>query len=245
MNTNETLNQTLNKIWTKYKFNDTDKIIFLTIVSPIFTHPEFQKRLDSSLYPHHDTTSLGEHILSDAAVTYKLSQNSKTNQYLAVIIAMFHDLYEIPWQNSGIIKNDFFNKHGFVHPIEGAINAATWYPEFFNQDKKSEIIIDGIIHHMFPFPVRALNGDDIELNNQIKLAELPINIRNIIISSTMRSKIRKISLCSSKFSEGKIVSKADKVVSFSKDFTIPGALACITGINKNLENVLEEQNKSR
>ena len=61
----------------------------------------------------------------------------------------------------------------------------------------------------------------------------------------MRSKIRKISLCSSKFSEGKIVSKADKVVSFSKDFTIPGALACITGINKNLENALEEQNKSR
>ena len=106
MNTNETLNQNLNKIWTKYKFNDTDKIIFLTIVSPIFTHPEFQKRLDSSLYPHHDTTSLGEHILSDAAVTYKLSQNSKTDQYLAVIIAMFHDLYEIPWQNSGIIKND-------------------------------------------------------------------------------------------------------------------------------------------
>jgi len=98
---------------------------------------------------------------------------------------------------------------------------------------------------MFPFPVRALNGDDIELNNQIKLAELPINIRNIIISSTLRSKIRKISLCPSKFSEGKIVSKADKVVSFSKDFTIPGALACITGINKNLENALEEQNKSR
>ena len=158
---------------------------------------------------------------------------------------MFHDLYEIPWQNSGIVKNDFFNKHGFVHPIEGAINAATWYPEFFNQDKQSEIIIDGIIHHMFPFPVRALNGDDIELNNQIKLAELPINIRNIIISSTLRNKIGKISLCPSKFSEGRIVSKADKIVSFSKDFTIPGALACITGINKNLENALEEQNKSR
>lgn len=245
MNTNKTINQILNKIWTKYKFTDEEKLDFLTIISPIFTHHEFQKRLDNSLYPHHDTTSLGEHIISDAAVAYKLSQNSKINQYLAVIIAMFHDLYEIPWQNSGIIKNDFFNKHGFVHPIEGAINAATWYPEYFNQDKKSEIIIDGIIHHMFPFPVRSLNGDDIELNNQIKLAELPINVRNIIISSTMRNKIGKISLCPNKFFEGRIVSKADKIVSFSKDFTIPGAIACITGINKNLENALDEQNKAR
>ena len=61
----------------------------------------------------------------------------------------------------------------------------------------------------------------------------------------MRNKIGKISLCPSKFSEGRIVSKADKIVSFSKDFTIHGALACITGINKNLENEIREQNKSR
>lgn len=234
MFTNQTITYILNKLWDKYDFNDNEKRDFLTIISPLICHKEFKKRLDNSLYPHHDTTSLGEHILSDAAIAFKLSRKELSIQYLSVIIAIFHDLYEIPWQNSGIIKEDFFNRHGFVHPIEGAVNAATWYPEYFNESKKSEIIIDGIIHHMFPFPVRSLNGDNIELNNQIKLGELPINIRNLIISSTLRSKIGKISLCKSKYIEGKIVSKADKIVSFSKDFTIAGAIACITGINKNL-----------
>lgn len=242
MLTIDTTTQVLNKIWNKYNFNDSEKRDFLAIVSPIFCHEEFKKRLDNTLYPHHDTTSLGEHILSDAAVTYKLCDKSKnTAKYLAVIIAMFHDLYEVPWQNARIIKNDFFNKHGFTHPIEGAINAATWYSEYFTSDKKSEIIIDGVLHHMFPFPVRALNGDNTELNNQSKMAELPINIRNIIISSSLRSKIGKISLSRSKYSEGRIVSKADKIVSFSKDFSITGVITCFTGINKNIE----DQNKLR
>ena len=34
-------------------------------------------------------------------------------------------LYELPWQNSGIKKSRLTNKHGFTHPLEGAINAAT------------------------------------------------------------------------------------------------------------------------
>ncbi|MDE5540021.1 MAG: hypothetical protein K2J20_06000, partial [Bacilli bacterium] len=230
------------KIFKKYRFTEEERIRFLNIVFPILSHEEFKKRTDSTLYPHHDTTSLGEHILSDAAVAFKLAEKKEhADQYLAVVIAMFHDLYEIPWQNSGIIKNDFFNKHGFVHPLEAAINAATWYSEYFTEPKKAEIIIDGIVHHMFPFPVRALNGDNIELNNESKFGDLPINIRNMIISSSLRNKIGKISLVPSKFIEGRIVDQADKRVSFSKDFTLTGAIACVTGVNKNLEQDLEQK----
>lgn len=59
---------------------------------------------------------------------------------------MFHDLYERPWQNSGIKKERLTNRHGFVHPIEAVINANTWYPKYFESDLKSKIIIDGVIH---------------------------------------------------------------------------------------------------
>lgn len=90
---------------------------------------------------------------------------------------------------------------------------------------------------MFPFPVRAINGTNIELNNEEKFNNLNPNIRNLIISSTLRFKIGHISLCRSQYLPGRIMSTADKIVSFGKeDFTLNGIKACLTGINPDLNN---------
>ncbi len=222
-----------------YDLSLIDKAYFMAIAEDIISHPEFQKRMDNEKYPHHNTTSLGEHIISDAIVTYKLTQKKNYNeqeQKRAVKIALFHDLYEFPWQNSTIIKNCTTNKHRFTHPIEGAINAATWYPELFKEKESAEIIIDGIIHHMFPFPVRVLNKKDAQLNNQQKFEQLDPRIKDLIITSSMRCQIGNISLCPSKFKEGRIISKADKIVSQEEDLTSwNGLIASVTRKNKKLQ----------
>lgn len=225
-------------IFQSYKVNEEDKVKLLEIMLPIIEHSEFQKRSNSKEYPHHDKISLGYHICTDAIVTYlyaKKKNLSKEQWQRAVIIAMFHDLYELPWQNNPIKKNMFVNKHGFTHPLEAAVNAATWYPEYFKDKEEAKIIIDGIIHHMFPFPVRALDNQNAELNNQIKLTSLNTNIRNLIQKSSNKAKIGHLSLCRSDFIEGRIMSKADKVVALKKELLNYHSLkACITGKNKKL-----------
>ena len=87
----------LDKLLDENNLSSDEKIFFLTIINNIYSHPEFQKRLDNKIYPHHSTISLGNHILSDAIVAYKLALNSKygpLNLKLIILIAMFHDLYE-------------------------------------------------------------------------------------------------------------------------------------------------------
>ena len=126
----------LNRLFDEYDLNREDRIILLDIITPIINHPEFKKRIDSNIYPHHHKISLGEHILDDAIVSYKiakkkLQKNKNINIRLVVLTAMFHDLYELPWQNSQIKKNQVRNRHGFRHPIEAAINAIIWFPEYF------------------------------------------------------------------------------------------------------------------
>lgn len=231
--------QDLTIIFDKYNISEQDRIKLSNIIIPIINHEEFIKRSNPDTFPHHDKISLGFHICSDAIVTYLLSKKHKLSEkewQRAVTIAMFHDLYELPWQNNPIKKNMFVNKHGFVHPLEGVINAATWYPEYFENKKQSDIIIDGIVHHMFPFPVRALDDTNPELNNQDKFNNLDSSIQNLIIESSNRSKLGHISLCRSKYIEGRIMSNADKAVSLKKELINFHSLkACITGKNPNLK----------
>ena len=88
---------------------------------------------------------------------------------------------------------------------------------------------------MFPFPVRVLDGSDLELNNKEKFDRLNSNIKSIIINSSNRFKLGAVSICPSKFKEGRIMSKADKIVSLGKDLkTFNGLIACLTGHNSNL-----------
>ena len=233
----------INNIFNKYDLNKDDKDYLKSIIYPIFNHNEFQKRMSNKFY-HHGTITLGEHIIEDSILTYLLSKKyalkKKDNDYrmdLAIKIAMLHDLYTIPWQNNKKAKvHHFFNKHGFRHPIEACINAITWYPDIFQNTSDSEIIIDGILHHMFPLPVRALNRniEKVELKNIANYGKINDNYKQIIINSLKRKQIGVISLCRSKYMEGKIMAKADRIISRHQIKNIKSAKALLTGHNKDL-----------
>lgn len=246
----EDVYQLYKKLARLYKLSGYDSRKLWGIIEPICRHPEFIARCADPFY-HHDIKTLGEHILTDTIVTYKFVKILKGKGYqkiinlnLAVTIAMFHDLYETPWQNA-YQKKKFKNLHGFRHPIEAVVNAITWYPSFFKSKKNSLIIIDGIIHHMYPLPVRAIDFSDLELNNQKKYDKLPQKYKDMIKASTQIGKIGKFSLRKSFFAEGRVMSRADKVVAFRKDLKgISGYLALIDGKNKKVAN-LTKQNKKK
>lgn len=237
----------LNELLNHYDLSDKQKDEFWNIVRHIFEHDEFQRRMGPE-FPHHADISLGEHILSDAAVTYKLTEKPRFKQAnfdrkTAVIIAMFHDLYTLSWQNNPENFQEFsYNGHAFRHPIEAIINAVSWYPEYFEDDNAYKII-DGVIHHMFPVPVKMFDGTTMELKNEELFDKMPEKIRNLIIFSSCRGlKYKHFSICRSEFTEGRIMSHADKIVSFGnyiddfKENGIDSITALLTGVNKNLDN---------
>ena len=234
----------VNKIFDVYGFDKNDCVQFMKIINSIYIHEEFQKRFGKE-FLHHGNITLGEHIIEDAVVTYKMSMKYLKNHHsgdfdlrIAVIIAMLHDLYVLPWQNNIEAKtHKLFNAHGFRHPIEAVINASIWYPELFSDAKNAKKIVDGIIHHMFPFPVAVFKLNDenlLELKNYELLDNVPINIRKMMVKSTNRGKIGKVSFARSKYKEGKIMSKADFHVSLGQIKDLSSAKALLTGKNKKL-----------
>ncbi len=88
-----------------------------------------------------------------------------------------------------------------------------WFPEYFIDEERAFKIVDGIVHHMYPFPVRRLNGKDLELNNNELLQKS--EYASLLIMSTSNRK-HYLSLKRSKSLEGKIVSKADKINSLDE-----------------------------
>ena len=63
----------VNEIMDKYELPSIDKIKLWKIIYPIFTHDEFQRRMNALEFAHHADISLGYHILSDAIVTYSIN----------------------------------------------------------------------------------------------------------------------------------------------------------------------------
>lgn len=217
-----------------YGFTLPEQEDFTKIVHPIISHPEFEKRCTDN-FPHHGNTTLGEHILKDAMITYRLANiykskhpNMDISTETAVVIALFHDLYTNPWQN---VDNDnpLYEKHGFMHPIEAVINAYDWYPEYFKDKEVSKKIIDGVLHHMYPFPVRKIN-DEIEINEK-KITDF--KFYDVLVHST---KSKRENLCFKKatFIEGKLVSKADKLVTVKEIKNISSLVALVTAKNKSI-----------
>lgn len=227
-------------ICNKYNLSILDKEYLIKIVYPIINDDNFLRRTTSE-FPHHGSITLGEHIIEDVVVTYLMSKKEikKRENYrmdLAINIALLHDLYTIPWQNNRDAKvKHFFDKHGFRHPIEAVINSITWYPYLFQNDIDSMILIDGILHHMFPLPVRYLNNLT-ELKNKELLNNLDDKYKKMIDTSLKRKRIGSISFTRSSYMEGRVMSKADRKVSRKqiKDFSSFKAL--LTGHNKNLKN---------
>ena len=227
----------LNKIISKYDLEVKERNYLKKLINPIIIHPEFQRRMTKE-FPHHGDISLGEHIIEDSIVTYKLAKlKNNMRMDLAIRIAMFHDLYTINWQNNKDAKvKHFFHKHGFRHPIEAVINAINWYPEYFSNYDEANIIIDGIIHHMFPLPVLRVkdNAESLELRNYPLYQKLSISYQNIIKDSLMRKRVGPISFSRSHYQEGRIMAKADRLVSRKQIKDFESLKSLVTGHNKNL-----------
>lgn len=231
-----------NTLIKKYQLNNKDRNYIKKIINPIYSHPEFQRRMTNEFFHHSDIT-LGEHLLEDTIMTYilvnKYFKRQEVNLPIALKIAMMHDLYTMPWQNNKIAQVDsFFNKHGFRHPIEAVVNAINWFPEMFYEKDDAQVIIDGIIHHMFPLPVRAIRNDNIaklELKNDTLFSSLSSEYKKMIVDSLKRKQIGPISFCQSKYPEGRIMSKADKKVSLKEIKNFASAKALLTGKNKKIE----------
>lgn len=237
----------LMEIFDKYNLNSESREELLKIITPIFSHPEFQKRMTDA-YLHHDRITLGEHIIEDTIVTYILSKkyiakkkNTNFNISLALKISMLHDLYTYPWQNNKNFKSKkIYNKHGFRHPIEAVINASIWYPEIFSNNVEAKIIIEGITHHMFPLPVRRYhisNNNSLELKNFNLTKEMNENLNKILELSSNKRILGPFSFQKKISIEGKLMRKADRRVSydnFKRSKSIKGILALLTGRNGNL-----------
>jgi hypothetical protein len=233
-------NTIVESIYNKYNILDSDAFIISNVINEFIGHPEFKRRM-SNEFLHHDKTTLGYHILEDTVVTYKLCKKknlSDKETTIALKIAMMHDLYVSPWQNNISAKdNKFFNKHGFRHPLEAVINAITWYPEMFQNEREAKIIIDGIIHHMYPLPVRVINSSnfmDIELNNLEYFIKLDKKYKNMIYDSCNRCRLANISLARTRYIEGTLMRKADKISSLDNFTSIKGILALVTGVNNKI-----------
>ena len=229
----------LENIIGKYNLSKNEKEEFIKIINSIFKHKEFQRRMTNE-FLHHSNITLGEHIIEDAILTYKMCKNrNDVNVELAVKIAMLHDLYTNPWQNNEKNKvNKFCNKHGFRHPIEAVINSIIWFPELFEKEEDAKIIIDGILHHMYPLPVRTFVDDsnnDMELKNFDLVDKLSEENKKMIIDSLNRHRINKYSFSKSKYKEGKVMSKADKKVSRGQIKNINSLTALVTGHNRSLK----------
>ena len=233
------IDKKLYNIYQKYHLSNDDILAINEIIYPIFIHKEFQKRMKKPFY-HHGSVSLGEHILEDAIVSYELAIKCRkmVNIRLTVIIAMLHDLYTVPYQNAKKVNEKyFFNKHGFRHPIEAVINAYTWYPELFDNEEEAKIIIAGIVHHMYPLPVQLFSNEnysDLDLKNCELVDKLSPTIINYLVECTKSKFFKKISWKRSKYIGGRIMSKADKKVSFHQIKDFRSMLALLTGKNKNL-----------
>lgn len=230
----------LHNIIARFKLTKKEEKEFTDIIYDIYSHNEFQIRMTDKFY-HHGTVTLGEHILEDTLITYKkikkLKSQKKVDLKLALKIAMMHDLYEEAWQNKRKKFNSFFHLHGFRHPIEAAINSAVWYKDEFKDLETAKKIIDGIIHHMYPFPVTVLktfDKNDIELKNFNKIELLNDDIKKLIIESTKRKSIGAISISRSKYKEGRIMSTADKLSTLTNLKKISDVTALTTGKNKRL-----------
>lgn len=236
-------NKQLLLLLNKYNLTGEEQEELLSIIEPIYIHKEFQRRLTNE-FSHHDTITLGEHIIEVTITSYilakKYSKKKSINLDLCLKIAMFHDLYTEAWQNNLNPSKKFFNKHGFRHPIEAVININNWFPEYFESEENSKIIIDGIVHHMFPLPVRRFVDSDenlLELKNYEYIKNMVEINKQVLIDSSNRFRIGQISFTPSAYIEGRIVSKADKIVSIKniRQSNFKGVTALVTGKNKTLE----------
>lgn len=240
-NTDQNLEQVY-EIMNSYKLLKDEQKELLSLIIDIFNHNEFQLRM-SDKYLHHGNITLGYHILQDTVVTYilckkKIKKGINVDLKLALNISMMHDLYTFPWQNNEKFKSKKFkNKHGFRHPIESVINSLIWYKDIFDKCSDKYALIDGIIHHMYPLPVGIFQNYEqniLELKNYNLISNIQTEDLKLLQKTTERTKIWCYSFASPTSIEGRIVAKADKIVSMDNLKNFSSVVALLTGKNKSL-----------
>lgn len=229
----------------KYGLSSREKEEILSIINPIFVHDEFQKRCTKE-FLHHDEITLGKHIIEVTILSYILAKKHKKDTLdlnRTLKIALLHDLYTEAWQNNPESKvNSIMHKHALRHPIEAVINSSIWFPEIFDKKEDIEIITDGIVHHMFPLPVDCFiesSLNPLELRNFEYIKEMDPRVLESLNRSSNKISKGTLSFTPSAYLEGRVVSKADKIVSIKnfKGKNINGLKALITGKNENLTRV--------
>ena len=237
------MRQILN-ILDEYQVVGKERKELLKIIKPIMLHPEFQRRFTDE-FPHHGAVSVSLHIIEDSVKTYKLAKRYLKRKHhknfsleVAVYTAMFHDLYVVAYQNNEAAKvNKFKNIHGFRHPIEAVINSYSWYSDIYKK-YGSDKLIDGIVHHMYPFPVMVVKDDgnnSMELKNYPLYEKLPDDIKENLERTSHRGKIGAFSFARSKYKEGRLMSRADKLVTIRQLKHFGDWVALLTGKNKDLK----------
>ncbi len=117
---------------------------YYAIVKPILEHEEFLKRKE---YMQHHKESVYHHVLRVSYDCYRLGKKLKLDYESLAIAGLLHDFYEKPWQLEKE-KKPFFQKHGFTHAKNAALNAQKYFPELLNEKRKSMIKT-----HMFPLNI--------------------------------------------------------------------------------------------
>lgn len=226
-------------LFDKYELHEVERVEIYEVIKNIFLHDEFQRRCTNE-FLHHGNTTLGEHILEDTIITYLLLSNDpdpSIDMKLALKISMMHDLYTKPWQNEDIKKKNLTHKHGFSHPLEAVINSLNWFSEEFENDYNAKVLIDGIIHHMYPLPILSFKeskDNELELFNHKLIKNISKKHRKMIYESSNKYVIGNLSLCRSKYLEGRIMARADKIATTKQLDCISDITALVTGKNKKL-----------
>lgn len=206
------------EVCNRYRLKEKDMRFLWKNVKTIFCHEEFQKRMQDPFWHHQDVT-IGEHILGDTILAYKVCKSkNKDDNFIrrTLYISMFHDLYVQSWMIYHK-KEYFINSHAFSHPIEAIINAITWFPQCFADLEDAKIIIDGVLHHMYPCPVRAFTSLKWEIFNAALYEKLDDKYKTIITCSLAPCLFKNMALRKSFYLEGRILSHVDKVITMKKD----------------------------
>ena len=90
---------------------------------------------------------------------------------------------------------------------------------------------------MYPLPVLSYKDyktNELELHNYKLTKKISKKHKKMIIESSSRKKIGDLSLARSKFLEGRVMARADKIASTKQLECMQDATALITGKNKRL-----------
>lgn len=145
----------LNKIKCYNDLEDKDK--WFIIVKDVIESPEFEIR---KKFLHHNEESLYEHLIKVSITSFKLANKWRLNVRDTTLAGLLHDFYSQAWLYSNDLnsidpkyysnlhskaKKKLFQKHGFVHGIDAALNIKKYYSSVYNP-----IIYDAVAKHMFP-----------------------------------------------------------------------------------------------